>query len=262
MDCSPPGPSVHGISQARILEWVAISFSMGSPQPRDQTWVSCVSCISRVDSLPLCHLGSPIYILKMLKKINKQKLHLIRVRRPGTSLEVHRLRRCTPNAGGLGSVSGQGLYPTCCSRDSHVPQLRPGAAKWIQNIFKEIEPGGRMGSPQDLWDSSFRARTQPMESHGLFTRAPQPPLPSTKAFSFCGRAGTSMWLPRVEVPELPLSSDLHKPISAGEISGSQFVSGQQRCLCDCWTMQKLIREWYALSLILVFSLSDVEYWVS
>ena len=30
MDCSPPGPSVHGISQARILEWVAISFSRGS----------------------------------------------------------------------------------------------------------------------------------------------------------------------------------------------------------------------------------------
>ena len=37
MDCSPPGPSVHGISQARILEWVAISFSKGSSQPRDQT---------------------------------------------------------------------------------------------------------------------------------------------------------------------------------------------------------------------------------
>ena len=40
MDCSPPGPSVHGISQARILEWVAISFSRGSSQPRDRTQVS------------------------------------------------------------------------------------------------------------------------------------------------------------------------------------------------------------------------------
>jgi len=36
MDCSPPGSSVHGIFQARLLEWVAISFS-GSSQPRDQT---------------------------------------------------------------------------------------------------------------------------------------------------------------------------------------------------------------------------------
>ena len=34
MDCSPPGSSVHGISQARILEWVAISFSRGLPDPR------------------------------------------------------------------------------------------------------------------------------------------------------------------------------------------------------------------------------------
>ena len=40
VDCSPPGSSVHGILQARILEWVAIPFSRGSFQPRDQTWVS------------------------------------------------------------------------------------------------------------------------------------------------------------------------------------------------------------------------------
>ena len=39
MDCSSPGSCVHGISQARILEWVAISFSRGSSQPRDQTCV-------------------------------------------------------------------------------------------------------------------------------------------------------------------------------------------------------------------------------
>ena len=40
MDCSPPGSSVHGILQARIWEWVAISFSRGSSQARDQTQVS------------------------------------------------------------------------------------------------------------------------------------------------------------------------------------------------------------------------------
>ena len=43
LDCSPPGSSVHGILQARILEWVAISSSMGSPWPGDQTCVSCVA---------------------------------------------------------------------------------------------------------------------------------------------------------------------------------------------------------------------------
>ena len=40
MDCSLPGSSVHGILQARILKWVAISFSRGSSQLRDWTWVS------------------------------------------------------------------------------------------------------------------------------------------------------------------------------------------------------------------------------
>ena len=40
MDCSLPGSSVHGIFQARVLEWGAISFSRGSSWPRDQTWVS------------------------------------------------------------------------------------------------------------------------------------------------------------------------------------------------------------------------------
>ena len=40
MDCSLPHFSVHGIFQARVLEWVAISFPRGYSQPRDQTWVS------------------------------------------------------------------------------------------------------------------------------------------------------------------------------------------------------------------------------
>ena len=43
MDCSPPGSSVHGISQAKILKWVAISFSRGSSWTTDQTWVSCIA---------------------------------------------------------------------------------------------------------------------------------------------------------------------------------------------------------------------------
>ena len=43
MDCSLPGSSVHGIFQARILEWVSISFSRGSSLSRDWTWVSCTA---------------------------------------------------------------------------------------------------------------------------------------------------------------------------------------------------------------------------
>ena len=43
MDDSLPGPSVHGILHARKLEWVAIPFSRGFSQPRDQIWVSCIA---------------------------------------------------------------------------------------------------------------------------------------------------------------------------------------------------------------------------
>ena len=43
MDCSPPGSSVHGISQARILEWVAMPSSRGSSQLSDRTEVSCIA---------------------------------------------------------------------------------------------------------------------------------------------------------------------------------------------------------------------------
>ena len=45
MDYSPPGSSVHGISQSKILEWVAISYSRGSSWFRDGTHISWVSCI-------------------------------------------------------------------------------------------------------------------------------------------------------------------------------------------------------------------------
>ena len=47
MDCSPPGSYVHEILQARILERVAMPFSKGSSQPRDQTCVSYIPCIGR-----------------------------------------------------------------------------------------------------------------------------------------------------------------------------------------------------------------------
>ena len=60
MDSSPPGSSVHGTLQARILERVAIPFSMRSSQPNDRTRVSYVSCIGRQVLYHQCHLGSPL----------------------------------------------------------------------------------------------------------------------------------------------------------------------------------------------------------
>ena len=55
MDCSLPGSSVHGIFQASILEWVAISFSRGSSWPRDRTQVSHTAA----DALPSEPPGKP-----------------------------------------------------------------------------------------------------------------------------------------------------------------------------------------------------------
>jgi len=64
MNCSPPGSSVHGISQARRLGWVAISFSRVSSQPRDWTphllyWWA--------DSLLLSYQGSPVSDIEEIK---------------------------------------------------------------------------------------------------------------------------------------------------------------------------------------------------
>ena len=58
-DCSPPGSSVQGILQARILEWVSMLSSRVSSQPGDRTCISCVSCIDRRVLYHWHHLGSP-----------------------------------------------------------------------------------------------------------------------------------------------------------------------------------------------------------
>ena len=65
MDCRQSSSAIHGISQARILEWVTISLSRRSSQPRNQT--THVACIAR-HILPLGHLGNPslIYIYEYL----------------------------------------------------------------------------------------------------------------------------------------------------------------------------------------------------
>ena len=94
MDCSPPGFSLHGILQARILEWVAIPFSRGSSRPRDQTQFSC---IAGKFFYHLSHQGSPFYdssCAKKKKKLtrNKKKMELTVVHsRSSVSENRHRV---------------------------------------------------------------------------------------------------------------------------------------------------------------------------
>ena len=66
MGYSPPGSSVHGISQTRILEWLAVSFSRRSSWPRDWTQVSCIAGSLLYFSwilYQLSHQGNPFYFL-------------------------------------------------------------------------------------------------------------------------------------------------------------------------------------------------------
>ena len=65
MDCSPPGSSVCGIFQARILEGVAIPFSKGSSQLRVRTWIFCISG----ELYLLNHQGSPKEALRNIKEL-------------------------------------------------------------------------------------------------------------------------------------------------------------------------------------------------
>ena len=70
MDNNPLGSSVLGNFQARILEWVAISFSRGSSQPRDRIHVLYL-LHWQADSLPLSHQGSPSSEIETLNKIGQ-----------------------------------------------------------------------------------------------------------------------------------------------------------------------------------------------
>ena len=101
MDYSPPGSSVHGIFQARVLEWVAISSSRGSFQHRDWTQFSCiagrfftiwatrkavnidVSCLGWSYSL-MSHLSSHT-ILKYSKLLHKFTTHISKIVKPALS---------------------------------------------------------------------------------------------------------------------------------------------------------------------------------
>ena len=70
MDCSPPGSSVHGILQARILEWVSMPSSRRTSWPRDRIWVSYVSCIARqILSLPLTIPGKSLSSVQLLSHV-------------------------------------------------------------------------------------------------------------------------------------------------------------------------------------------------
>ena len=143
MDCSPPGSSVHGISRARILEWVAIS-SSSSSQPRDRTQSSAFAGVFfTIESLEKpqitilglkCKLTQWSIVLNLENLIKQIENNLIKFSEYSTkiqsdpqklmeklvdknkgnkwtSLMVQWLRLCIPKEGDPGSIPGQGTRP-------------------------------------------------------------------------------------------------------------------------------------------------------
>ena len=73
--CSPPGSYVHAIFQARILKWVAISFSRNSSQPRDWNHVSCFYCLGR-RVLYDCATSEDIWYISCRSNISNKILYI------------------------------------------------------------------------------------------------------------------------------------------------------------------------------------------
>ena len=118
MDCSLPGSSVHGISQARILEWVAISFSSGSSQPRNRTWVSCIGRLTlhHWATYTSCQISGSIGLER------KCVINVICVNHPETISQPCPWKYCLPR------------------NQSLVPNSLGTAARWLQNPgFVELE---------------------------------------------------------------------------------------------------------------------------
>ena len=115
MDCSLPGSSVHGIFQAKIPEWVAISFSRSS-WPRDWTWVSCIvgrrftiwatrDVLYHVEDLEICLQCRRLWFNSWVRKIYWRRDRLptpVFLRFPCGSPG----KESTFNVGDLGSIPG------------------------------------------------------------------------------------------------------------------------------------------------------------
>ena len=149
MDCSPPGSSVHGILQARILGWVAKPSSRGSSHPRDQTQVLCL-LHWQAGYLPLTPSGKPHRCIHSPpnfpakgKVSNRQRGHHRAEQRlglpPGTGAKgLGCCRRVEPIASGLLFCPGLCHVPSC-------PFLER-SPQWVSPNFKlPSYPAGTRG---------------------------------------------------------------------------------------------------------------------
>ena len=159
MDCSLPGFSIHGIFQERVLEWVSISFSRGSSQPRDRTQVSCIVsktlyCLSHqgrvllsksliqfsvdgwscVPSLLFTWGQTMVEVMKILTSLKRSQACAATVRapnpaaghhRPTPSPETPRHPQASPGQTPVGSLfpsPGSWCTRFCCALQEYISQ--------------------------------------------------------------------------------------------------------------------------------------------
>ena len=117
-----PGSSVHGILQARILEQVAISSSRVSSLPRDQTHVSCISCIGRQILLLLSHL---------VKQSGKLDIKL-----------VHKHKYYTGHAQKFSYLVGnENIWRSLLKKPFGNTSVTKGVLESPRHMFKMLSPG-------------------------------------------------------------------------------------------------------------------------
>ena len=147
MDHSLSGSSIHGIFQARVLEWMAISFSRGSSRPRNRTWVSCIAgrCFTVWATRKACPValshklllrGPLIWALKDGVAASQAKKELILwARNAKVSIAVVQRKRGSKRS--LARQSGTGGKRQFCSRHT---ACEDGQAS--------VQPSGRK---MDIW---------------------------------------------------------------------------------------------------------------
>ena len=121
--CSPPGSSVHGILQAKILEWVVIPFSRGSSWSRTEPGSPAL----QADFYPLSHQGSPVLVF-LCPIILFSFSHLSCPRTLPNMLAklFHKMDSTTQTCGGLGNTYHRSVTPIS------VPVLLSGKFPWSQ----------------------------------------------------------------------------------------------------------------------------------
>ena len=159
--CSPPGSSVHGISQARMLEWVVISSSRGSSQPRDRTHVSSISCFGRQvlyatrEGRQVPRLGGSRRLDKCVVEVagwlaNQQAPRSCRWwerQAPEGSGKLPPSRAAQSREEGSSSPAWPPVRLITCSNDGKLPAcpLGFGGSQLLSHISSPLRPGGLRG---------------------------------------------------------------------------------------------------------------------